>query len=122
MNRFSSQEFDKPSKIIQEPPKSPKPKVPNLEDKPKLPVNTEPEIPIKPVSSPPIIGWKPLSNQSSVSSITSPTSEESKIEKIIRRQSTEEKNVEKTWKPSINTEDNKVEKLEKLSLEERVSI
>merc|ERR1712004_323119 len=86
------------SKIInQEPPaaagpKSPKPKLPNVEDKPKLP---------------PVIGWKPLQSQSSVTSLTSVNSLTSPVE--------ENKSETKNWKTS-----NVEMKMDKMSLEERV--
>ena len=107
------------SKIInQEPPaaagpKSPKPKLPNVEDKPKLPPvvsssqEEKPPPEIREIKTPPVIGWKPLQSQSSVTSLTSVNSLTSPVE--------ENKSETKNWKTS-----NVEMKMDKMSLEERV--
>ena len=99
--------LEKSGKIInQEPPKSPKPKLPNVEDKPKVEEKT-PEI--REIKTPPVIGWKPLQSQSSVTSLSSVNSLTSPVE--------ENKSETKNWKTS-----NVETKTEKMSLEERVNI
>ena len=105
----TSSTLEKSGKIInQEPPKSPKPKLPNVEDKPKLPVEEKPSE-IREIKTPPVIGWKPLQSQSSVTSLSSVNSLTSPVE--------ENKSETKNWKTS-----NVETKTEKMSLEERVNI
>ena len=105
----TSSTLEKSGKIInQEPPKSPKPKLPNVEDKPKLPVEEKPQE-IREIKTPPVIGWKPLQSQSSVTSLSSVNSLTSPVE--------ENKSETKNWKTS-----NVETKTEKMSLEERVNI
>ena len=140
----SNTELDKPSKIIPEPEiknRSPKPKIPSFEEKPKFSPREEiPKIPIsedkpviKPVTSPThsVIGWKP------VSSVTSPTTEEKKIIENsgntgnsggnFRRSSTSieepkvDHKIEKIPRKRDSVSTTEELKLEKLSLEERVS-
>ena len=104
----TSSTLEKSGKIInQEPPKSPKPKLPNVEDKPKLPVEEKPPE-IREIKTPPVIGWKPLQSQSSVTSLSS-NSLTSPVE--------ENKSETKNWKTS-----NVETKTEKMSLEERVNV
>ena len=104
----TSSTLEKSGKIInQEPaPKSPKPKLPNVEDKPKV-EEKPPEI--REIKTPPVIGWKPLQSQSSVTSLSSVNSLTSPVE--------ENKSETKNWKTS-----NVETKTEKMSLEERVNI
>ena len=112
----TSSTLEKSGKIInQEPPKSPKPKLPNVEDKPKLPPvvsssqEEKPPPEIREIKTPPVIGWKPLQSQSSVTSLSSVNSLTSPVE--------ENKSETKNWKTS-----NVETKTEKMSLEERVNI